>query len=212
MASIVRKVPKLFRRLAGRGCSAADFDPVYARAEQDAWHYAENPFEEKRFGLILDALAGLTLGKGLEVGCAEGHLTERLAPRMRELVACDIVPEAVERTRIHCGGLPNVRVMCIDLRKRWPEEMFDLVVYSDVLNYFSRSEIKQIIRDSARHVGGGGHLLFANTWNARWRWSTPPGYVMGRMKQSPLWETIRQREHVDCDAGRSVTIGLFRRR
>jgi 2-polyprenyl-3-methyl-5-hydroxy-6-metoxy-1,4-benzoquinol methylase len=212
MTSIVSKIPKLFRRLAGKGCGAADFDPVYSRAERDAWRYAENPFEKKRFDLVVDALKGLTVGKALEVGCAEGHLTHRLAGRVNQLLACDIVDTAIERAREYCSELKNVQFVNLDVRSRWPDDLFDLLIYSDVLYYFSKAEIKRVIHDSAQHVREGGHLLFANEWHDHYRWKTPPAFVMEELGRSPFWTLVSRHHHRDVDSRRSIAIGLFQRR
>ena len=211
MMNMVGKIPKLFRRLAGRGCSAADFDPVYARAERDAWRYTENPFEKKRFNAVIGALNGLTVDRAIEVGCAEGHLTRRLAGRVNQLLACDIVETAIERAREYCRDLPNVRCVNLDVRSCWPDDVFDLVVCSDVLYYFSKSEVRQVIRDSARHVRPGGHFLFANEWHDHYRWKTPPTFIMTELGRSIFWTLVSNRCDQDADTGRSVTIGLFRR-
>jgi 2-polyprenyl-3-methyl-5-hydroxy-6-metoxy-1,4-benzoquinol methylase len=211
MTNIIRKIPKLFHHLAGRGCGAADFESVYSRSRRDAWHYTENPFEKTRFDLVVEALAGMVVGKALEVGCAEGHLTRRLAGLAHQLTACDIVDAALERARDHCRELPNVQFLKIDVRTHWPDEVFDLVIYSDVLYYFSKPEIKRVIHDSAEHVGDGGHLLFANEWHNHYRWKTPPAFIMEQLAASPFWRLVSQRQHQETGDGRSVTIGLFRR-
>ena len=212
MTTVIRKVPKLLRRLAGKGCQASDFAPVYSRAEHDAWGYSENSFEAARFALILDVLSGVSVGRALEVGCAEGHLTGRLAAHADELIACDIVHEALDRAALQCAGVANVRFLRADVREHWPQGRFDLLVFSDVLNYFSKAEVRKVLRDSAQRVGTGGYLLFANTWNNRWRWSTRPTYVIHQLVRSGSWETFRHRDHVDAPSGRSITIRLFRRR
>ncbi len=212
MTSVAGKIPKLLRRLAGQGCRAADFDPVYARAEQDAWRYTENPFERTRFARIIDVLDGLVIDNALEVGCAEGHLTRLLAGCVQRLLACDIVDTALARARRHCADLENVRFLNIDVRSRWPDETFDLLIYSDVLYYFSKPEVRRVLRASAEHIRIGGHLLFANEWHDHYRWKTPPTYIMDQLGGSPLWQPVFRRHDKGIGTDRSLTLGLFQRR
>ncbi len=211
MTSALRKIHRLTRLLAGKGCTEADFASVYKRATQDAWNYTENPFERERFDLVVNVLSTVRAKKALEVGCAEGHLTRRIASCVDDLMACDIMKEAIDRARANCGDLDNVRFLQTDIRTRWPEEMFDLLVYSDVLYFFSRKEVRQVIRDSARYVPEGGHLLFANEWHSHYRMFTHPSYILEQFHESKHWECVRAHDHFCADHDRSVTVGLFRR-
>lgn len=211
MTRTLRKVHKLARLVTGKGCTAADFRPVYEETAQDAWNYTRNAFEEDRFGMIVDTLSAIHAAKALEVGCAEGHLTRRLAGSVEDLLACDIMPEAIERARANCDDLDNIRFLAMDVRTHWPEEMFDLVVYSDVLYFFSKREVRRVIRDSAQHVRERGHLLFANEWHRRYRWFTPPSFIMDELRASDCWECVSSHERPLANEQRSVTIGLFRR-
>ena len=205
------KFPKLVRRLAGRGCRAADFAPVYAKTERDAWGYEQRKFEGRRFDLIMKLASLAPARRALEVGCAEGHLAQCLSPLLDELVACDIVEEAVRRAEVNCRGFENIRFLRGDIRRQWPAGLFDLLVYSDVLYYFTRREVRQVIRESARHLGPNGHLLFANEWRTDYRWHTHPDYVMRQLDRSRAWELVCREKHVDVDESRSLTLGLWRR-
>jgi len=207
----VTKLPKLVRRLAGRGCRAVDFAPVYARAQRDAWGYEQRQFESRRFELIMKLASLVPARTALEVGCAEGHLTQRLSPLVRELVACDIVEEAVHRAEANCRECANVRFLCVDVRRQWPAGMFDLLIYSDVLYYFTKREVRNVVCESARHVSPNGHFLFANEWRADYRWHTHPDYVMRQLDRSHDWELVWRQKHVDVDESRSLTLGLWRR-
>lgn len=211
MTGTLRRIHKLARLVAGKGCTAADFSPVYEGASHDAWNYTRNPYEKLRFDMVMDALMTIHAKKALEVGCAEGHLTRRLACHVEGLLACDIMAEAIDRAGAKCGDLKNVRFLRMDVRTDWPEEMFDLLVYSDVLYFFSRKEVKQVLQGSAQHVNVGGYLLFANEWHSRYRWFTHPSFVMNQLRESHCWECVRSQEHPLPDERRSVTIGLFRR-
>lgn len=207
----MRRIWKLARLLAGKGCTAADFDPVYGAAADDAWNYSKNPFEKARFDIVTRTLSDVPTTKVLEVGCAEGHLTRRMAGHASDLLACDIVNEAIDRARTNCRDLRNVRFLRMDVRTGWPGEMFDLLVYSDVLYFFSKKEVRQVIGDSARYVNDGGHLLFANEWHSRYRWFTHPSFIMEQLHESEHWKCISTHDYSYPGHDRSVTVGLFRR-
>lgn len=159
----------------------------------------------------MEALAGIRAERGLEVGCAEGHLTRRLAAHVGELVACDMVDEALRRARNTCAELRNICFLEIDVRRDWPPGTFDLIVCSDVLYYFSKREVREIVRQSARHVRPDGFLLFANEWHSRYRWQTPPTYVVEQFRGADAWEPVGVRKHDSIEKDRSLTIALFRR-
>ncbi len=206
------RLAKLARRLAGRGCTAADFAPVYSRAERDAWGYEQRAFESKRFDLIMEVMSTVRPKRVLEVGCAEGHLTQRLGSRAEELVACDIVEEALRRARENCRGLDNARFLHLDVRRTWPPGGFDLLVYSDVLYYFTKREVKRVIRESACRVHPGGYFLFANEWHDHYRWQTHPDYITQQLDRSESWTRVCARKYMDTNESRRLTVELWRRR
>jgi len=209
--SVVAKFPKLMRRLVGRGCDAADFAPVYAGAQDDAWGYERRPFERERFDLIMDVMSDLSPERLLEVGCAEGHLTRRLSGHVEELVACDVVEEALRRAKEHCAGLANVRFLLADIRKTWPEGMFDAVLCSDVLYYFTKREVRGVVHRSALKISPGGHFLFANEWQDGYRLHTHPEYVIAQLAQSGDWQLLRRERLVDREESRTLIVTLWRR-
>ena len=211
MNAVFSKLPKLIRRLSGRGPRAADFEPVYSNHPEDAWGYAHRPFEHQRFALIIKALSTLCASRILEVGCAEGHLTRLLAARADDLLACDIVPEAVQRARHNSQDLNNIRFRTLDIRTQWPDETFNLIVYADVLYYFTKKEIRRVIRSTAEHTVPGGSLLFANEWHRHYRWMIHPETIMTMIRRSGLWKTVYTLRWPDTDSNRSITLGRFER-
>ena len=204
----------LLRRLRwalGKGYCAGDFARVYSRAERDAWGYDVGAFAKRRFELIIAAIPSVPIEKALEAGCAEGHLTRHLAKRVGHLVACDICEEAVARARRNCEGIRNVELIVADIRSDPPEGPFNLLVYSDVLYYFSKREVRHVIRLSAGLVVPGGHLVFANEWKSHYRGLTSPTYVMTRLRESRDWAFVRGSRCADDPSAPTLTVGVFRR-
>lgn len=137
-------------------------DRVFSRGE-DPYHYADSPYERARLDAMQAALA--PRGRALEVGCAEGLFTERLAPLAKELVALDISPVALERARRRC---PGVRFEEADLRRWSPASgsRFETIVLGDVLYYLDKplvqDEFRELFGRVASWLEPGGTLLLAH--------------------------------------------------
>ena len=136
------------------------FESAFAGRE-DPWRY-ENEYEQTKYRLTL-SLVPERPGRALEVGCAEGHFTELLAPRVGRLLAADISAIAVERAERRCAAQGNVEFTRLDLVSDPLPGEFDLVVCSETL-YFTgdRAGLDSAARRLASAVAPGGHLLTAN--------------------------------------------------
>ena len=141
---------------------AADFEALYA-AEEDPWGFASSPYEQAKYAETLAALGERRFRRGLELGCAIGVLTERLAPRCDQLVALDGAPTAVARARERLAGTPHVDVRLGLVPEALPAGPWDLVVASEVLYYLDLPLLEQSV---ARVVAGlvPGGLLLAAHW------------------------------------------------
>lgn len=205
-----RRWRRELRWLAGRGWGAEDFAGRYASREADAWGYRDSPLHESRAELVLAALPRAHFAKALEVGCAEGFLSERLAPLADRLIACDISAEAVRRAREACRAFPHVEFRVADIRAGFPGEGFDLCLFSDVLYYLSARETDAVLADSACKIAPDGSLVIANEWRAGARRLTPPGYVLARLDAAPAWE--RQSLHRAPLGEAELMLAVYRRR
>src|SRR5205085_383932 len=123
---MLRRWRRRLRWLAGYGWSAEDFAQRYATDAADAWGYADSAEHGRRAEWILDALPGPRFGTALEVGCAQGFLSQRLAARADRLIACDISAEAIRRASENCRPLSNVEFRVADIRSGFPGDGFDL--------------------------------------------------------------------------------------
>jgi 2-polyprenyl-3-methyl-5-hydroxy-6-metoxy-1,4-benzoquinol methylase len=78
----------------------------YIAANPDPWGYSSSASEltEQKFQAAIEMLSelGRNFDRALEIGCAQGRMTERLAPLCKELLAVDFVPVALERARARC--------------------------------------------------------------------------------------------------------------
>ena len=206
-ASILLRV----RRCLGQGFKGAFFERFYSAMPDDAWAYGRNAFHEERFRFIVDAIPADSLGRVLEVGCAEGHMTLHLARRVRSVVALDISEEAIRRARKQCAGMGNVECVRGDIRQAPPGGRFDAVICSDVLYYLSPRELRVVLRSMASAVRDGGSLVAAEFSLGA---AKPPSRlddVLRLCTQEPGWIRVSERVLGLWPNGDGVRMALFRR-
>ncbi|WP_380169385.1 class I SAM-dependent DNA methyltransferase [Jannaschia sp. R86511] len=172
----------------------------FARAwadDDDPWRIADRWYERRKRDLLLAVLPRERFARGLELGCAAGHLTERLAGRCEQLLACDVDARAVDLTRARLaragssgseepgggepgGGAPgrggSVTVEQRRLPEQWPEGRFDLVVVSEVGYYLGEDDLGRLAERAAAGLGPDGVLVACH-----WRHPAPgyPGTAEG---------------------------------
>jgi peptidoglycan/xylan/chitin deacetylase (PgdA/CDA1 family) len=138
------------------------FDGVFA-AKSDPWQYA-SPYEQTKYEQTLELLPPGRLRRALELGCAEGHFTRQLAPRVGGLLAADISWIALDRATKRCDGLENVSFLQIDIISEPLPGRFDLIVCSEMLYYVeSLPELQAIALKLADSLEPGGYLLSAHS-------------------------------------------------
>ena len=135
-----------------------DFEERYRR-HADPWGFATSPYELEKYARTVAALEGARHGRALELGCAIGVLTERLAPSCASLTAIDASPTAVGRARSRTSGLPHVDVRVATLPEDLPSGRWDLVVASEVLYYFDDEVLDDLLHRLEAALDPGGTLL-----------------------------------------------------
>ena len=208
--SAASRFVRCVRWMLGRGYSSGDFATRYARIPRNAWNYAGDATHARRFRMIEQAIPARPVGRMLEVGCAEGDLSRILAGCAEELVACDIVPEAVARAEKACADLPNVRFVVRDVRRGLPVGPFDCIVFSDVLYYLSRVEVRDVLEASHTALKPGGHLVFANEWQGDYSFLTDPRRVVELLESSPCWRQLSLSVEPMAENA-TLTLGVFQR-
>ncbi len=139
--------------------TAGSFDDLFARSP-DPWEYnsreevGRHVIAEELIDTIPDADA---MNRVLEIACAEGTFTERLAGRCRSLLSLDISLVAIERARRRRVWSDAVRFAQFDLVRDEIPGSFTLVVVMDVLTYIQSvarlRKIRQKIVDAAEPGG-----------------------------------------------------------
>ncbi|MBI4679359.1 MAG: methyltransferase domain-containing protein [Elusimicrobia bacterium] len=162
-----RVVLWLARRAAKR-----KMDRVFSRG-QDPYGYEWKPYETERLRAMETAIEGRAYRRGLEIGCAEGVFTERIAARTERLTALDVSSVALERARRRLAGRPAVEFVEADVRE-WagpapaPQavDLCDLIVVGDVLYYLDKPMVREGFEGTFGRIKGwlapGGLLVLAH--------------------------------------------------
>lgn len=136
------------------------FESLFAMGA-DPWAY-DNAYEVEKYERTLSLLPGRPR-RALELACAEGHFTDRLADRVDGLLATDVSETAVSRTEQRCAARTNVRTAVLDMLTDALPDGLDLVVCSEVLYYLPDIAALQALgRKVAGALVPGGHLLTAH--------------------------------------------------
>jgi chemotaxis methyl-accepting protein methylase len=129
------------------------------REQEDPFGFTRNP-EQFRFERAIEMLRSVSNGskfqRVLEIGCAEGMFTKKLAPYCGQLLAFDLSNIA--------SDVPNIEFAEWDVRQDPIDGVFDVIVATGVLEYVLRPATMRDIRE--RITAGlrpGGYLLLGNT-------------------------------------------------
>lgn len=137
---------------------AAGFEAMF-RADIDPWNYAASPFEAHKRGLLLRACGPRIRGRGLELACAIGETTRRLAPRCLRLLAVDSSPTAVDEAARRTRGQRNVTLRRALLPRQMPRGPFDLIVVSEILYYLRPNDLRTLVPRLRAALAPGGRLV-----------------------------------------------------
>lgn len=139
------------------------------RRGKDPFAYEKSPYERERFDAMESLLGERRFERSLEIGCAEGVFTARLAARSAGVVCVDLSQEALDRAkaRVKAGAVDFVQA---NARTWQPEGSFDLIVFGDFLYYLGdprkgpafESALEDFVERSAAWLRPGGALLIAN--------------------------------------------------
>jgi SAM-dependent methyltransferase len=190
-------------RLHGRYHTAARFDSVF-EADEDPWSYLVTPLAHRRRDLLLRTLPRPRYARMLEVGCAEGWMTERLANRADSLVCVDVSRVALGRAQARCAHLPGVTFTKLDILDELPEGPFDGAVCAGVLVFLPR-RAQEAVRDRLiSRLSPGADLLLENATLGY------PGELAGT-EIDAIYRKSPQLSLVHYERGEEYEVTLFRK-
>ncbi|WP_428485103.1 class I SAM-dependent methyltransferase [Rhodopila sp.] len=158
----------------------------------DPWGFQTDPYEQAKYRRSIEVLEAALLSRdgpdnpaprarlsghdtgkttdlssrrftaGLEVGCSIGVLTRMLAPLCDTLLGLDIVDQALEAAVKRCADRPWVRFQRMRMPDEWPDQRFDLILFSEVLYFLTPHDIRRCA-DRAKHsLLPGARVLLVN--------------------------------------------------
>jgi trans-aconitate methyltransferase len=137
------------------------FDAIYA-ADPDPWNFADSPYEQAKYALTLNAMPKPRYRSALEVGCSIGVLTRPLASRCDAIVAIDAARAPLVEAKRRCADLPGVRFEQMFVPEQWPDEVFELILLSEVVYYLSRADVGRLAARVTGSLPAGGSVLLVH--------------------------------------------------
>ncbi len=138
-----------------------EFNTLFSQGP-DPWNYDEAPYEQERFNRTVAALDGRKFHHGLEIACAAGVLTERLAPHCTHLIAVDASHEAIAHARRRLRRWPHVEIRHAIMPDQMPAGRFDLIMLSDVLYYLGLRGLIDFVATALSHTAPGAMVVLVN--------------------------------------------------
>lgn len=147
------------------------FEKLYAD-HGDPWRFETSAYEAAKYDHTLSRLPRARYARALEVGCANGVLTRRLAARCDDLLAVDVSDTALAAARSRCADLGQVRFEKRRQPGDAPEGPFDLVMLSEVVYYWDRDDVARAGAWLRGALGSGGDVLLVH-------WTGGTDYPLG---------------------------------
>jgi SAM-dependent methyltransferase len=140
---------------------AGYFERIYSD-DPDPWRFETSNYERAKYDQTLGALPPERFRRALEIGCAGGVLTERLAQYCDRLIAVDVVDRVLESAKQRCSGLANVDIRKASIPADRIEGQFDLILLSEVAYYWDSADIERAGDYFCTAVKANGHLLLVH--------------------------------------------------
>lgn len=181
------------------------FERLYASCP-DPWRYATSDYERAKYAKTLASLPRPRYARALDIGCSIGVLTQAIAGRCDDLLAVDAVEAALEQARRRNAGQPHVRFARMMIPGDWPQETFDLIVISEVLDYLGAADLAALAGRLRGTLAPGGDLLLVH-WVAKKGPQVRPGEATDVLSAA-LADILGP---LQSDRNASYRLDLFRR-
>ena len=135
------------------------FEEKY-QADIDPWRFKTSEYERDKYQATLGSLTKDRYPAALEVGCSIGVLTKLLSPRCVSLLAVDSSPTAIEAAK--SVSAPNVVFRVANLPAEFPKGKFDLIVLSEILYYFDKSDLARVAQSCIDSISQDGQIVLCH--------------------------------------------------
>jgi SAM-dependent methyltransferase len=144
-----------------KSLGAEYFTRLYAD-DPDPWKFESSDYERAKYEHTLAALPQPRFRRALEIGCANGLLTARLAERCDRVVGVDVVDQVVAAARARCAGLPQVTIRKAQIPRDRIDGVFDLILLSEVAYYWDDGDLAAAAGYFRDAVEAGGYLVLVH--------------------------------------------------
>lgn len=140
---------------------ASYFDALY-QTDIDPWKFATSEYEAEKYATTIAALPNAHYRSALEIGGSIGVLTQKLAPYCDSLLSIDVSQLAQNEAIQRCQQLAQVRFEIMSFPQQFPDELFDLILVSEVGYYWGREDLKIAQQRILELLEIGGQLLLVH--------------------------------------------------
>ncbi|HSJ77872.1 MAG TPA: SAM-dependent methyltransferase [Erythrobacter sp.] len=144
-----------------RSLGADYFEGIFT-SDEDPWGLATSDYERRKFDRTIAVLQDRRYASALEVGCAQGVLTERLHDLCDHLLAIDISETALRRAKQRLGNRSGIEFATMGFPGVSPGATFDLCVLSEVAYYWDRGDLTIAARWMTAHLASGARALLVH--------------------------------------------------
>ena len=140
-----------------------DYFESMFRDTADPWDLESSPYEQAKYDHSIAALDARSYALALEVGCAKGVLTRRLAPHCGAILAIDVSATALEAARSRCAEWDHLSFGQMTFPAQAPlGGAFDLIFLSEVVYYWDDADITRAAHWIANHLAPGGDIMLVH--------------------------------------------------
>ena len=159
-AASIPKPEKKLLEINKRSLPPSYFEVLYG-TDPDPWKFETSEYEANKYTNTIAALPKC-YQSAFEIGGSIGVLTEKLASKCNSLLSVDVSKLAQDQAIQRCQHLPQVRFEIMPVPIKFPEEMFDLIMVSEVGYYWNWEDMKKAKQRILEHLQPGGHLLLVH--------------------------------------------------
>lgn len=168
----------------------ADYFERMFSGDPDPWKFETSAYEAGKYDHTIASLGPDRFERALEVGCANGVLTQRLSNICESIVAIDVSDTALQRARQRNLTSTHVQFYNMPFPHQTPSGSFDLILLSEVVYYWSAADIAAAGAWIEKHIALKGDLLLVH-WIGETNYPQTGDDAVSLLRQSlPNFQTI----------------------